>query len=58
LGYGVGLASHLLWDIYDYGNVHWFPGGFIDRLWLGVNGLACLVPLGIESEWHRAGEIC
>jgi hypothetical protein len=58
LGYGVGLASHLLWDIYDYGNVHWLPGGFIDRLWLGVNGLACLVPLGIESDRHQAGEIC
>ncbi len=43
IGYGVGLASHLLWDVVDYGDVRWLPGGLIDRLWLSVNGLLCLL---------------
>ena len=42
-GYGVGLASHLWWDIIYYGDVRWLPGGTIDRLWLGVHGLLCLM---------------
>lgn len=45
-GYGIGLASHLLWDMLDNGDVRWLPGGSIDRLWLGVNGLLCLIPSG------------
>jgi len=27
MGYGVGLASHLWWDIVFYGDVRWIPGG-------------------------------
>jgi Domain of unknown function (DUF5942) len=50
LGYGIGLGSHLLWDTLYYGNVHWIPGGMLDRLWLGANGLACLVPLMVRSS--------
>jgi hypothetical protein len=50
LGYGVGLASHLLWDTLYYGDVRWLPGGTADRLWLAGNGLACLVPLMIRSQ--------
>ena len=42
-GYGVGLASHLWWDVFAYGDVRWLPGGAIDRLWLGVHGLLCLI---------------
>jgi hypothetical protein len=49
-GYGVGLASHLLWDMVDYGNVRWLPGGVFDRLWLGANGVACLVPLLVRMR--------
>jgi hypothetical protein len=45
LGYGIGLASHLLWDMVYYGNVRWLSGGPLDRLWLGANAVACLVPL-------------
>ncbi len=44
IGFGLGLASHLLLDVVDYGNVRWLPGGTADRLWLTVNGLACLLP--------------
>ena len=45
-GYGVGLASHLWWDVLYYGNVRWLPGRFIDSLWLGVHGLLCLTASG------------
>lgn len=44
LGYGIGLASHLGWDVIDYGDVRWLPGSSIDRLWLGINGLLCFIP--------------
>jgi hypothetical protein len=50
LGYGIGLASHLFWDVIDYGNVQWLPGGMVDRLWLGANGVACLIPLLLTSR--------
>ena len=43
VGFGIGLASHLLWDVVDYGDVRWLPGGSLDRVWLGTNGLLCLV---------------
>jgi hypothetical protein len=46
VGYGVGLASHLWWDVLYYGDVRWLPGGAIDRLWLGVHGLLCLLVPG------------
>ena len=45
-GYGIGLASHLWWDVLYYGDVRWLPGGVIDRLWLGVHGLLCLTASG------------
>jgi hypothetical protein len=51
LSYGIGLASHLLWDMVYYGDVRWLSGGLLDRLWLGANGIACLVPLMVKS--HR-----
>jgi hypothetical protein len=50
LGYGIGLASHLLWDTLYYGDVRWIPGGMFGRLWLAGNGLACLVPLMARSQ--------
>ena len=50
LGYGLGLASHLLWDVVYYGDVRWLSGDLAGRLWLGVNGLACLLPLMLKSQ--------
>jgi hypothetical protein len=50
LGYGVGLASHLWWDVLDYGDVRWLRGGALGRLWLSVNGVICLLPLLIYSK--------
>jgi hypothetical protein len=46
LGFGVGLASHLLRDVVDYSDVRWLPGGLLDRIWLSSNGLLCLVLAG------------
>ena len=43
IGYRLGLGSHLLWDLVEYGDVRWLPGGTLDRLWLGVNGLVCFI---------------
>ncbi|MGQ4808535.1 hypothetical protein NKDENANG_01918 [Candidatus Entotheonellaceae bacterium PAL068K] len=45
-GYGVGLASHLWWDVLYYGDVRWLPGGVIDRLWLGAHGVLCVFASG------------
>ncbi|HSF30975.1 MAG TPA: DUF5942 domain-containing protein [Candidatus Tectomicrobia bacterium] len=45
MGYGVGLASHLLWDMVFYGDVRWLSSDALGRLWLGANGVLCLAPL-------------
>ena len=51
-GYGVGLASHLWWDVVYYGDVRWLPGATLDRLWLGVHGLLCLTtPGGLKATF-------
>ena len=52
LGFGVGLASHLLWDVVDYGDVRWLPGGLLDRIWLGSNGFLCLVLAGGKLHYR------
>ena len=41
--FGIGLGSHLIWDFFDHADVRWIPGGTLDRLWLSVNGVLCLV---------------
>ena len=43
VGFGVGLGSHLIWDLFDQADVRWIPGGFLDSFWLGINGLFCLI---------------
>lgn len=56
IGYGIGLASHLWWDVLYYGDVRWLPGGVIDRLWLGIHGLLCLaVPGARLLRVHASG---
>ena len=55
-GYGIGLASHLWWDVLYYGDVRWLSGRVIDRVWLGVHGLLCLTAAGTGVlRSHRAG---
>jgi len=41
-GFGVGLCSHLVWDLFDQADVRWIPGGIFDSIWLGLNGILCL----------------
>ncbi|MCW8799414.1 MAG: hypothetical protein OQK71_00660 [Desulfobacter sp.] len=41
--FGLGLGSHLVWDLFDHADVRWIPGGTLDSLWLGVNGLLCIL---------------
>jgi hypothetical protein len=43
IGFCLGLASHLFWDIIAYGNVHWIKGGNNDRIFLFVNTLLLLI---------------
>ncbi len=54
IGYGIGLASHLWWDIIYYGDVRWLPGGFLDRVWLFINGLLALIPPRTETMIQRS----
>jgi len=54
VGYGVGIASHLWWDIVYYGDVRWIPGGFLDRVWLGANGLLCFISPQKKPLLHEA----
>lgn len=51
VGLALGVASHLLWDIVQYGDVRWIRGGNADRLFLLVNAALLLVFAG----WWRPG---
>ena len=57
IGYGIGLASHLWWDVLYYGDVRWLPGKTIDMLWLGINGLLCLVISEMSVKREKASDI-
>jgi hypothetical protein len=35
----LGLSSHLVLDVIQYGDVRWIPGGRLDRLWLSGNAV-------------------
>ena len=39
VGLTLGLASHLLLDVWQYGNVHWIPERTLDQLWLSGHAL-------------------
>ena len=43
VGFALGLASHLFWDIIFFGDVRWIPGGAYDRLFLLLNSLGLVV---------------
>lgn len=43
IGFCLGLASHLFWDIIAYGNVHWIKGGNNDRLFLFINTILLII---------------
>ena len=48
VGLALGVASHLLWDIVQYGDVRWIRGGNADRFFLLVNALLLL---GFAGWW-------
>ena len=39
VGLTLGLASHMVLDIWDYGDVRWIPGDTLGRLWLSGHAL-------------------
>ncbi|MCK5814060.1 MAG: hypothetical protein KAH03_07365 [Cocleimonas sp.] len=51
IGFCLGLASHLFWDIIAYGNVHWIKGGNNDRLFLFVNTVLLIIAVIVVN--HR-----
>ncbi|WLE98779.1 MAG: hypothetical protein QTN59_08045 [Candidatus Electrothrix communis] len=42
-GFGIGVASHLLWDLFDRANIRGIPSRGWSRFWLGSNGVLCLL---------------
>ena len=51
IGFCIGLASHLLWDVIDYGNVQWIRGGNNDRLFLFVNSILLITgSIGVKAK--------
>ena len=57
IGFALGLGSHLLLDILQYGDVRWIPGGTLDRLWLALHtGILLLVvwyPQHVSATYAR-----
>ena len=41
-GFGIGLGSHLLWDLFDRANIRGISSRAWGRVWLGGNGLLCV----------------
>ncbi len=39
VGLTLGLASHLVLDVWQYGDVRWIPGRTLDQLWLSGHAL-------------------
>jgi hypothetical protein len=50
----LGLSSHLVLDVIQYGDVRWIPGGGLDRLWLSGNaallGLVAWFPPSLPDD--------
>ncbi|MCI5145969.1 MAG: hypothetical protein D3923_10670 [Candidatus Electrothrix sp. AR3] len=42
-GFGIGLGSHLLWDLFDRAGIRRIPGRKLARVWLGSHALLCLL---------------
>ena len=54
VGFTVGIASHLFWDIIFYGDVRWISGGNNDRLFLLLNGVFTMLLAWLASRKLRA----
>ena len=50
IGISTGVAAFLLLNAFSpVADLKWIPGSFLEFLWLGTNGLLCLVVAGIQS---------
>jgi hypothetical protein len=49
ISFALGLSSHLVLDVIQYGDVRWIPGGTLDRLWLTVNAMVLAI-----AAWFAA----
>ncbi len=50
VSFALGLASHLVLDVIQYGNVKWIPGGTLDRMWLAGNAAVLGVAVWFASR--------
>jgi hypothetical protein len=54
VGFALGLSSHLVLDILQYGDVRWLSGSTLDKAWLGGNAvLLGLVAWYPQRVHHR-----
>ena len=51
ISFALGLSSHLVLDVIQYGNVKWIPGGTLDRLWLTLNAVVLAI-----AAWFTSSE--
>ena len=49
INFALGLSSHLVLDVIQYGDVRWIPGGTLDRLWLMANAIILGVAVGFTN---------
>lgn len=50
ISFALGLSSHLVLDVIQYGNVRWIPGGTLDRLWLTANAVVLAIAAWFASS--------
>jgi hypothetical protein len=50
ISFALGLASHLVLDVIQYGDVRWIPGGTLDRLWLTINAVVLAMAAWFASS--------
>lgn len=51
VGFSVGLASHLLLDVWQYGDVRWIRGRTLDKLWLASHAVLLLGVAWAPHAW-------
>jgi hypothetical protein len=49
ISFALGLSSHLVLDVIQYGDVRWIPGGTLDRLWLTANAVVLAIAAWFTS---------
>jgi hypothetical protein len=52
ISFALGLSSHLVLDVIQYGDVRWIPGGTLDRFWLTANAVVLVI-----AAWFTAAAL-